>query len=450
MKRILCFISILLALLSCSDNDSFTTSTSARLSFSTDTVKLDTVFSGIGSSTYSFWVFNHSADGIRIESVRLAKGNQTGFRANVDGSYLDNALGSIVNNLEVRKGDSIRVFVELTAAYNQQDVAQALEDALVFRLESGVEQSVCLRGVAWDALLLKDLTISSDTLIESIKPLVVYGGIKVQKDATLTIRNTTLYFHDQAGIDVYGRLHTDSVLMRGDRLDHMFAYLPYDRVSGQWRGIRFYASSYGNELLNTELRNATNAVVCDSAAYGVTPDKNRFYMEKCTVHNSKGTGVEANNAFIELVDCQLTNALGDCVAIYGGAAVISGCTLAQFYPFSANRGVALRFSNKKGKYDYPLEMMMMTGCIVTGYADDEVMGQTGDKNIPFDYDFANCLLRTPEVNDTARFSSIIWEKPTDEIQGKKHFVLIDEGNFIYDFHLDSLSTAKGLGCFRTQ
>jgi hypothetical protein len=95
-------------------------------------------------------------------------------------------------------------------------------------------------------------------------------------------------------------------------------------------------------------------------------------------------------------------------------------------------------------------MLQMTGSIVTGYADDEVMGDAGDVNVLFDYDFDNCLLRTPEVNDTARFSSIIWEKTTDEIQGKKHFVLIDEINFIYDFHLDSLSTAKGLGCFRTQ
>jgi len=450
MKRILCFLSLLLALLSCSDNDSFTTSTSARLTFSIDTVKMDTVFSGIGSSTYSFWVFNNSGDGIRIASVRLAKGNQTGFRANVDGSYLDNALGSIVNNLEVRKGDSIRVFVELTAAYNHQEAAQALEDALVFKLESGVEQSVSLRGVAWDALLLKDLTINSDTLIESTKPLVVYGGIKVQPNATLTLRKTKLYFHDQAGIDVYGKLLTDSVLMRGDRLDHMFDYLPYDRVSGQWKGIRFYASSFGNELLNTEVRNATNAVVCDSSAYGNTPDKLRLYMEKCVVHNSKGNGVETNNAFVGLVDCQLTNALGDCVAIYGGAAVINGCTLGQFYPFSASRGVALRFSNQKGNYHYPLEILQMSGSIVTGYADDEVMGDASDEDVLFDYDFENCLLRTPEVNDTTRFSSIIWEKPTDEIQGKKHFVLIDEDNFIYDFHLDSLSTAKGLGCFRTQ
>ncbi|MBQ5510460.1 MAG: DUF4982 domain-containing protein, partial [Prevotella sp.] len=35
-----------------------------------------------------------------------------------------------------------------------------------------------------------------------------------------------LYFHDKAGIDVYGTLVTQDVQLRGDRLDHMFDYLP--------------------------------------------------------------------------------------------------------------------------------------------------------------------------------------------------------------------------------
>lgn len=130
----------------CSDNDSFTTSSTALLSFSADSVKMDTIFSTVGSRTYDFWVYNHSRDGIRLQSVRLRNGNQTGFRVNVDGSYLDNALGSIVTDLEVRKNDSIRVFVELTAPTNQQLTPQMIEDDLIFRLESGVEQKVCLQG----------------------------------------------------------------------------------------------------------------------------------------------------------------------------------------------------------------------------------------------------------------------------------------------------------------
>jgi hypothetical protein len=452
-KRIFLFLSIILTLVACSDNDSFTTDQGARLTFSVDTVKLDTVFSTVGSSTYSFWIYNNASDGIRIAKAYLKQGNQTGFRVNADGTYLDNRLGSYAADLEVRKGDSIRVFVELTATENMKEEAQLVEDDLVFQLESGVEQKVHLKGVAWDAVFLRNLIVSSDSLIVSKKPVVVYGGIKVNEHATLTIKNTSLYFHGNAGMEVMGTLVTDSVLMRGDRLDHMFSYLPYDRVSGQWGGIHFGQSSTYNVMTNTELRNGSYGVKCDSSS--VAPDNQRLYMEKCIVHNCKGNGLELHNSYVGLLDCQFTNVLGDCILAYGGAVVMQNCTLAQFYPFSASRGVALRFANGKSvadnpkvkTYSYPLLQMRCTNTIITGYADDELVGRQVVDSVAFDYYFENCLLRTPEVKDTVHFKNIIWEKPTDDIQGKKQFKLIDEKNYIYDFHLDSLSTAKGLGCY---
>ena len=447
-KRIFLFLAIVTAIIGCSDNDSFTTSPSARLTFSTDTVKMDTVFSTIGSSTYTFWVFNNSSDGLRISSVRLAQGNQTGFRVNVDGTYLDNTTGAVTTNLEVRKDDSLRVFVELTAPENLQATAQAVSDDLVFQLESGVVQKVHLSCYAWDALAWRDPVFSRDTVIHSSKPIIVYGTVKVDSTVTLTLQGTTLYFHDQAGIDVYGTLLTDSVLMRGDRLDHMFDYLPYDRVSGQWGGIRLHSSSFGNNLIATEIRNASNTIVCDSST--LDPSAQRLYMERCVIHNSKGIGIELNYAYAGLLDCQISNTLGDCVAVYGGAVIMQGCTVAQFYPFSADRGVALRLCNYKGDTPYALQHFSCTGSIVTGYADDVIMGGTleGDTITPFSFRFENSLLRTPEVADTINYVSIKWESPKDSIQGKQHFRLVDEENLKYDFHLDSLSTAQGLGCYR--
>lgn len=446
MKRIFLFFSILTCLVACSDGDSFSTNRSNLLSFSTDTVHMDTVFSTIGSSTYTLWVFNNSSDGIRISEAYLKRGNQTGFRVNVDGSYLDNNLGSVVRDLEVRKGDSIRVFIELTAPQNMQEVAQMVADDLVFRLESGVTQPVRLQGYAWDAVIVNNLDIEKDTLIESKKPVIVYGGLTVGANVTLTLRKTALYFHDKAGMNVYGTLIADSVVMRGDRLDHMFDYLPYDRVSGQWEGVRFFTSSTGNILTNTELRNGMFGIRCDSAR--LATDNQRLYMERCIVHNSKGHGVELYNAYVGMKDCQITNSQGDCVLAYGGAVLMQGCTIAQFYPFTAERGVALRFFNSFQGFAYPMEVLMCENSILTGYADDELMGTQENAEEAYNYMFENCLLRTPEVNDTTHFRNIIWEKPTDDIQGKKQFVLIDETNLKYDFHLDSLSTAKGLGCYR--
>jgi hypothetical protein len=49
--------------------------------------------------------------------------------------------------------------------------------------------------------------------------------------------------------------------------------------------------------------------------------------------------------------------------------------------------------------------------------------------------------------DNSHFKDIIWEIPTDEIEGKDQFVKIDEENLDYDFHLSEQSTAKGKGCY---
>ena len=443
MKRIFLYLIICIGVLAaCSDDDTFTTSRSNLLTFSVDTVKMDTVFSTVGSSTYTFWVYNYSGDGIRLSSVRLKNGNQTGFRVNVDGSYLDNLMGSVVTDLEVRQGDSIRVFVELTAAENNQDGPQLVEDDLLFLLESGVEQKVNLRSYAWDALQVRNLVVSKDTLIESTKPVVVYGdGIRVDSGAVLTLRNTTLYFHDGAGLAVRGTLRTENVVMRGDRLDRMFDYLPYDRVSGQWQGIVFESPSVDNVLTDTEIRNAMTAVRVDSAALDTMVQ--RLTMTRCVVHNAKGAGVVSVNSHIGLYYCQLTNTYDDCLAVYGGKADIDHCTLAQFYPFAADRGYALVFSDEN---DLKLECR---STIVTGYADDEVMlYRSGDASRVLEYRFSDCLLRTPAVeDDTVSFKRIQWETPKDSIQGKQHFVTIDETNLYYDFHLDSLSTAIGKGCY---
>ena len=135
---------------------------------------------------------------------------------------------------------------------------------------------------------------------------------------------------------------------------------------------------------------------------------------------------------------------GQCVSIEGGQAQIRRCTIAQFYPFDADRGAALLFTNT-----LPLHAVLCDSSIITGYADDVVMGIQTDTTQMFEYRFMHSLLRTPKVEtaDSVRFSGIIWESPKDSIQGKRQFRLIDEDNLIYDFHLDSLSTARGLGCY---
>ena len=445
MKRIFYVLTTVLLLLACADDDSFSTDSALRLRFSSDTLHLDTVFSRTPSSTYSFWVYNPHNDGIRLESIRLRRGNQSGYRVNVDGIYLDNSNGAQTQDVEIRRKDSVLVFVELTAPETVRQAPVLVEDDLLFVLESGVEQKVCLQAWAWDAVKLYSPVVSTDSVIESVLPVVVYGDLRVESGATLTIKNTTLYFHDGSGIDVYGQLQTENAVFRGDRLDRMFSYLPYDRVSGQWKGIRFRPSSTGNVMLHSEIRNPVYGVICDPSDLDTTAY--RLVMSHCVIHNCQATGMETVNAHVCLDHCQLTNTGGDCLSVIGGMVDVSNCTLAQFYPFSASRGAALRFSNRHGETDYPLLRLSCQGSILTGYEEDVMMGRQTTATVAFNYLFRHCLLRTPVIDDSLRFQQIVWETPNDSVQGKNHFVKIDEDHQDYDFHLDSLSTAQGLGCY---
>ena len=389
--------------------------------FTCDTVRMDTLFAQVPSSTYSFWVHNQSGDGLRLRTVRLERAGQSGFRANVDGTFLN----PVVNDLEIRKGDSLRVFVEVTAAENTSSDPQLQEDNLLFTLESGVVQKVNLRTYSWNAEQWQNVDIITDGTIETSTPIVIYGGINVSEGATLTIKNTTLYFHDGAGINVSGALIAENVTMRGDRLDHMFSNLPYDRISGQWKGITVKPKADGCQFTDCVIRNAMDALHCDSTTVVLT---------NTIVHNSKGFGLWAHDSEVTISNSVLSNALNDCVALLGCQATIDHATLPQFYPLSANRGAALRFAPSDKK---PIELLC-TNTLATGYADNVVMDDVDEDS---DYYFENCLLRTPEVEDTELVKDVIWEKKDDDIQGTKHFLLVDGDNLIYDFRLKEESPA---------
>jgi len=439
MKRIFYVLIGVLLMVACEDDEKFSSGSGMQLDFEVDTLKMDTVFSGTPSSTYSFWVHNRHDTGLRLATVKLKRGNQTGYRVNVDGIYLDNSNGSQTSNVEIRRNDSILVFVELTAQATHQLEPKLVEEDLQFIMENGTEQAVNLRAWAWDAQKLYDPEINEDTEIESETPLVIYGDMTVREGVTLTLKNTRLFFHDQSGLEVKGTLKMESCELRGDRLDRMFDYLPYNRVSGQWNGVRFHSSSTGNELVGTVIKNAIDGIVMDKA--DLDANQPRLTMTHCVVHNSQGTGVKTINSNVKIDHCQLTNTGGDCLAVIGGMAEISYCTIAQFYPFDADRGPALRFTNET---ENPLKRFYCEGTIVTGYEDDVVMGEGISDEV--DYRFENCLLRTI-AEEGHRFEAIIWESPSDEIGGKKHFVKVDEEKQDYDFHLNENSPAQGKGCY---
>ena len=440
IKKLYLLLFCSMLIVGCTDDESFTTNPSACLTFTSDTINFDTVFATIPTATRTFWVHNKENDGIRLTSVRLANGNQRGFRVNVDGTYLGASSGFQVSDLEIRKGDSIRVFVELTSPTLTAEMTD-LEDDIIFQQESGVEQRVKLLATAWQATILNNHHLTTDETLSSERPIIIRGGLTVDAGCTLTLTaGTRLYFYSDAGLHVYGKLVSEgtpdhNVVLRGDRLDRMFPYLPYDGVSGQWRGVHIYEGSYDNVIKYTDIHSTMDGIVIESN----DPTQRSLTMQMSTVHNCQGHGVKSVNANVVIDNSQLTNTLGDCLHVTGGTVSVNNSTLAQFYPFDSARGFALYFDNTTAL------SILCRNSIVTGYAADVLQGTRSSEEFAFDYRFENCQLRTPQPEESyaEHFVDVVYEEV--EKEGRASFVLIDIDSLRYNFQLSDTALAIDAG-----
>ncbi|MBO7240304.1 MAG: hypothetical protein J6V23_07470 [Bacteroidaceae bacterium] len=439
-KLALLYISILSVLLvSCNEEAGFSSNPSLRLEFSCDTVSFDTLFTQVMSPTAKFIVRNRNDKSLRISSVRLEGGGASPFSVLVDGQY-----GTLMHDLEIRAKDSIYVLASVTVDRNNADVPLMVKDSLLFTLESGVQQSVLLLAYGRDVTFLRGENIVSDTVLEA-GHYVIYDSLTVAQGAILSLQpGTTLYFHDKAFMRVEGTLIASGslarpVVMRGDRTDNMFSYLPYDRVPGQWGGVIISSTSNGNRLSHCDIH---------SAKYGIRVEQGDTALQRITIESSKlynfeGNALELNMAHATVENSLIANAQGNCVKVVGGDVSFVHCTIANFYVWK-QRDVALALHNSIEGVPAPLRGALFANCVISGSREDEVMGYltTLGDSVPdcINYRFENSLINTVPTEDSC-FVNVSYDNTP---YGKDHFRLIDHDNFIYDFHLGNDSTmARG-------
>ena len=93
---------LLTALLHSCIEDGMTTSPSDQPAFSTDTVRMGTLFTLDASPTHRFTIYNRHDKGINISSIAFKDNPDNIFRMNVDGM-----TGNRFSNVEIRAKDSI-------------------------------------------------------------------------------------------------------------------------------------------------------------------------------------------------------------------------------------------------------------------------------------------------------------------------------------------------------
>ena len=412
-------------------------SSDAILHFSSDTITFDTLFTSIGSPTKNLRVINQTNENVIISSVRLAGGNQSGFRLNVNGEASNETY-----NVQIPPRDSIFIFIEATLGQTGKSGPLITEDSILFRINN-IEQKVQLMAWGQDFVMIK-----SDILKSSVwnkeRPYLVYNEALVDSDQTLVIEpGTTVYFHKNAGLKVKGTLKVNGtfdepVEFRGDRLEPAYSEIP-----DQWNGIILYSGSHNNQIDYAKIKNANIGLQVGTIEHSGYAS---LELSNTRIENMSWSGIWAMKSKILAYNCIISN-----VRYYNTALLLGGdyqfyhTTFANYFNNLAS-GIrtteTVVVSNylvdiKSGvRYVADLKQATFGNCIITGNRVNELlisMDKKGESNYLFDRSLI-------QISDTFKIPD-----PGHFVENIRNVNPRFKGPYKGNFELDTLSIAKDYG-----
>ena len=139
MKQIF-FCTLLVIIFSCK-KDNIVFLEGDFLSFSTDTLLFDTVFTTVGSATRYLKIYNNYDTDITINSIGLGKQSTSSFQLNIDGE-----ANYAIENTLLRSNDSLYIFAEVTIDPNNLNNALIETDSIIFTYQN---QTQYVNLTAW-------------------------------------------------------------------------------------------------------------------------------------------------------------------------------------------------------------------------------------------------------------------------------------------------------------
>lgn len=428
---ILCFISVFLT--SCRNDFEFENQT-VGLEFSKDTVYLDTVFTNIGSSTYTLKVYNRSNKNIKIPQIRLARGLESKYRMTVDGMVGNNR---IFENVEMLAKDSMYIFIEVTADVAAANPSDFLYTDQILFGQGDLEQKVELVTLIQDAYFLypqrfddgttetlplgeeeifgffldeNDPTNGNELIWNASKPYVIYGYAAVPPNKTLTVNaGARIHFHAESGllvannasIKVNGSPSTNpndpfenNVIFQGDRLEPFFKNVP-----GQWGTIWLTHGSKENEFTNCIIKNGivgllvTGNTGLDNSIPDVT-------LRNVQIYDHSNVGLLARTGVIKGENVVINTAGQAALACsYGGKYNFNHSTFNNNWPSSRQFSVLLNnYIVGAVPEEQPMVEATFTNCIIYGSNQIQMfIDKRG--NGPFNYKFDHCLIKFNNINN---------------------------------------------------
>ena len=429
-------------LFSCQRDEKFTDSPSVRLDFSTDTLKFDTVFTTIGSTTRFFMVYNRNKDAIRT-SVSIVDNGY--YRLNIDG-----VAANSFANLEIRGNDSAYIFVEVMIDPQNSNSPVVVLDSIQFSTNGNL-QNVKLMAFGQDMHFYNDSLIGDAHWVND-KPYLIYNSMMVDSLCTLEIdAGTQLYFHNNSSLIVAGQLHVNGtkdepVVFQGDRLEEYYADKP-----GQWGAsyrmngntyyfgnIHFLNGSSGNTINYAIIKNGTKGIQIDNHV----DDETTLTISNTVISNMSIAGIYAQTANLNVYNTLIYNCDYYAAAlIYGGKYNFVHTTLVNYAARHLKPSLVLNNYYRQDEEDHINDFdAHFVNSIIHGSLTSEILiDEALDYNTHFAFQFENCLLKVDprfEMDDTTLFKNIV--SGTTELP---RFVNPAEG----DYRLDTLSSAKDKG-----
>lgn len=435
MKKFIYILMICVACAACIE-DGYTTSPSDQPTFSTDTLDIGTVFTDEPTPTKRFLVHNPHSKQLSISDISLSGDAADCFRLNVDG-----ITGRRFSNVDIRGKDSIFVLVEATLPQGATPLTEF--EASIDFTTNGRTQSVILAAKGQNVHRIKGDIITENTTFDDFLPYQVFDSLVVAPGATLTLTpGTTLCFHDKASLIIRGTLVSEGnvekpVTLAGDRTGNVVTDISFDIMSRQWTGVFFTATSTGNRLSHTNIRNTWQGVTIegDPTAGSDTP--------QLTIHNSKlrnsgGLVLEAYHSNIVATGSEFAEAADGLVYLQGGRYTFNHCTFANYYLFSALGGPAIQFAHVSDDSDtglddlsgYPFTAAEFTNSIIYGNGTELSHGDLSGTDIYF----RRCLLKSAGEDDD-NFIECLWD--SDPL----YYTVREE--YIFDYRLKPESPAIG-------
>ncbi|NSW44693.1 MAG: hypothetical protein HPY79_02540 [Bacteroidales bacterium] len=389
------FISIsiffLIILFSSCKKENFYNGNEKVLRFSTDTVQFDTVFTTIGSATQWFIVYNTQNQPLKINSIRLAKGNQSFFRLNINGISTRE-----LKDIELDAQDSMFIFVEVKVDPTNTNNPMVVQDSIQFFFNN-VMQDIDLVAYGQDVHLINGEIISQNQNWIADKPYLIYNSMLVDSNVTLSISaGAKLYFHHRSRMYIKGTLIANGslqepIIFRGDRLEHW-----YDKLPGQWDGIYFVMGSKDNIMNYCEIRNAIIGIQVDTLASLNQPT---LTLSNSKILNMNAAGLFAQGSTVKAWNCVFANCGQFAIALtIGGSYEFYHCTLYNTWYYNNRQTPSLWLNNYykdiNGNYQVrPLEQATFANCIIYGNKETEIIIDEFPSSPIFNYEFKNCLIK---------------------------------------------------------